>query len=211
MLSKIFSVFSRHREKILFALIALGITGLVYFPKYQTDTAKTSQLAAILTGPTESSGLGQREKTANCAINGPLPDRKCTPGAIFPEATIEKICVSGYTQTVRNVSTKLRKQVYQEYGIPYPMPRGSFEVDHLIPLALGGNNDIANLFPEAAEPTPGFREKDIVEVYLQEQVCSGKADLKVAQKQIAEDWTAIYNNLSPEDIARIKAKYGKAN
>ena len=30
-------------------------------------------------------------------------------------------------------------------------------------LELGGSNDIKNLWPEAALPTPGFHEKDAVE------------------------------------------------
>jgi 5-methylcytosine-specific restriction endonuclease McrA len=32
----------------------------------------------------------------------------------------------------------------------YPQQHGAFEVDHLIPLELGGDNVIANLWPEAA-------------------------------------------------------------
>ena len=90
----------------------------------------------------------------------------------------------------------------------YPQPPGAYEVDHFIPLALGGANDIANLFPEAAAPTPGFHEKDIVEVFLQEQVCSGHATLAAAQRQISTDWLAVYNNIPFEDKQRIKQKYG---
>lgn len=39
--------------------------------------------------------------------------------------------------------------------------------------APGGSNNIANLWPEAASPKPGFHEKDQVENYLHDQVCSG--------------------------------------
>lgn len=117
------------------------------------------------------------------------------------------MCVPGYTKTVRDVSTKLRKEVFAEYNIAYPEPYGSYEVDHLIPLAIGGSNDIANLFPEAASPKPGFREKDLVEVFLQGEVCAGRADLKVAQAAIANDWMSIYEKLTPETIAALKAKY----
>jgi hypothetical protein len=38
----------------------------------------------------------------------------------------------------------LRRRVFRQ-------PRGAYEVDHLIPLELGGDNVIANLWPEAAE------------------------------------------------------------
>ncbi len=87
------------------------------------------------------------------------------------------------------------------------MPFGTYEVDHFIPLALGGSNDIGNLFPEAAEPKPGFKEKDVVEVYLHDEVCAGHVALSVAQEQIATDWLRVYENLSPDIIKLIKQKY----
>ena len=101
----------------------------------------------------------------------------------------------------------MRKKVFAEYGVDYPVPRGAYEVDHLIPLTLGGNNDIANLFPQPAEPAPGFREKDLVEVYLHEEVCNSRVAVSIAQERIAEDWLAIYNNLSADDISHLKKTY----
>ena len=101
----------------------------------------------------------------------------------------------------------LKKRVYREYGVPYPPPFGSYEADHFIPLTLGGNNDIANLFPEAAEPRPGFREKDLVENYLHEQVCLGNMSLSFAQKVISANWLDIYNNFSSYELERLKKAY----
>jgi hypothetical protein len=164
-----------------------------------------SRVSALLA--TQQNQLQPRSKTSGCAVVGALPDRACTPGSVFAGATVEKICVSGYSKSVRSVSTKLRKQLFAAYGIAYPPASGAYELDHLIPLAIGGDNSAANLFPEAAEPKPGFREKDVVEVYLQEQVCAGKLDLAAAQKQIATDWTAVYNALDRNDISRIRQKY----
>lgn len=147
------------------------------------------------------------QKDSACAVNGPLPDSLCTPGTVFPDATPDEICVPGYTQRVRSVSAKLRKQIYAAYAIPYPPQTGTYELDHLIPLALGGSNDAANLFPEARDPVPGFKEKDVVEVYLYEEVCAGYLPLAAAQAQIAKNWLAVYQALDPSDIARLKAKY----
>lgn len=147
------------------------------------------------------------EKTSPCSVDGPLPDPSCTPGAVFSDATLDEICTPGYTQRVRSVSVKLKKQIYAAYDIPYPPPTGTYELDHLIPLALGGSNDAANLFPEAANPTPGFKEKDVVEVYLYEKVCAGYLPLVAAQEQIARNWLAVYQALDPSDIARIKKQY----
>jgi hypothetical protein len=62
-------------------------------------------------------------------------------------------------------------------------------------LELGGSNDLKNLWPEPAEPRPGFHEKDRVENYLHRQVCSGRMSLADAQKQIQTDWLAVYEKI----------------
>jgi hypothetical protein len=134
-------------------------------------------------------------KTSGCQVNGKLADLACTPGAIIPTATKDQICVSGYSSSVRNVPTSEKNQVYQEYGI-YSHTTGQYEVDHDISLELGGSNDIANLWPEAASPKPGFHEKDKVENYLHSQVCSGAISLKEAQIEITTNWLAVYNRMS---------------
>ena len=72
---------------------------------------------------------------------------------------------------------------------------GAYEVDHFIPLELGGSNDIKNLWPEPADPAPGFHEKDVVENYLHSQVCNGTMTLGEAQKFIATDWLDIFHQM----------------
>ncbi len=95
---------------------------------------------------------------------------------------------------MRNVPTSEKNQVYAEYGITHHST-GQYEVDHLVSLELGGSNDIANLWPEAASPKPGFHEKDKVENYLHAQVCSGAMSLKEAQIKIATNWLDVYNQM----------------
>jgi hypothetical protein len=127
-------------------------------------------------------------------VHDALPDSACTPGAIFPDATAEQICKPGYSSSVRNVPAEVSRAVYAEYGIVDRSP-GQYEVDHLVPLEIGGSNDIANLWPEAAEPPPGFHEKDRVENYLHDQVCAGHIQLFEAQQMAATDWVAVYESL----------------
>jgi hypothetical protein len=74
------------------------------------------------------------------------------------------------------------------------MAPGADEVDHFIPLELGGSNDITNLWPEPYS-APGAHEKDHVENYLHEQVCNGSMALGDAQQMIANDWYAVYVGL----------------
>ncbi len=150
-----------------------------------------------LGGATPSSGtlhLGVQTKTSGCVAHEGLPDSACTPGAVFSNATQQQICTYGYASSVRNVPYSEKDQAYAEYGI-YHHSSGQYEVDHLIPLELGGSNSIANLWPEAAYPKPGFHEKDNVENYLHDQVCSGAISLKDAQTEIATNWLAVYNRM----------------
>lgn len=144
----------------------------------------------------DTSHIGTRTKTSGCVIQGALPDPACTPGAIFPDATQEQICKPGYSQNVRDVPDSEKNEVYAEYGIR-EHTAGEYEVDHLISLELGGSNDIANLWPEAAEPRPGFHEKDKVENELHDEVCQGTMTLSEAQAGIANYWLAFYSGFVP--------------
>ncbi|GAC1438112.1 MAG: hypothetical protein NVSMB51_13410 [Solirubrobacteraceae bacterium] len=118
-------------------------------------------------------------------MRGLLPDPGCTPGATL-HADVRAICRSGYARSVRNVPYSLKRRIYYSYGIRRH-PRGTYEIDHLIPLELGGANAQSNLWPEAA---PGFREKDALENYLHEQLCSGRRTLGSVQDAIRKDWHA---------------------
>lgn len=202
---------NRFSKNILFGILAIGVLGVLYSAYLEThkvEIEKSSQLAALLDGKQSVTlNLNERIKEADCEARGPLPDKDCTPGAIFTNATQNEICISGYSSTVRNVSVSLKKKVFAQYGVEYPVPFGSYEVDHLIPLSLGGSNDIANLWPKSAEPWPGFYEKNITGNYLREEVCAGNIALSVAQERIATDWFLIYNNLSESKINELKSKY----
>ncbi len=178
-----------------------------YYNANKGQVLQKSQLASMLSNTQTVAEIKEPVKFSDCHINGSLPDTDCTPGAVFDSTPLEVMCTPGYTKTVRNVSIKTKKKVYAMYGIEYPPPHGSYELDHLIPLALAGSNDVANLFPEAADPAPGFKEKDVVEVYLYQEACAGHIDVGSAQSQIAKDWLSIYNKLSPETIKAIKNKY----
>ena len=141
------------------------------------------------------------EPNTSGAKVGPVdiyPRNELTPGAIDPrvsQANIEStICVPGYTKTVRppsSVTRKIKQRLIIDYGLNGSLR--DYELDHLIPLELGGCPDCEdNLWPERFEPSPGARDKDEVENYLHQQVCQGKMTLAQAQKAIAADWYRIY-------------------
>lgn len=182
----------------LLVLLTAGIFifngNLSSFQFQQTPIPKPSVISIQQTASlsaTPSLTLGKRTKTSGCVAVKGLEDKDCTPGAIIDGVTKEQICVSGYSVSVRNVPESEKNQVYLEYGIT-SRQTGEYEVDHLIALELGGSNDISNLWPEAAQPVPGFHEKDKVENYLHAEVCAGRISLQEAQFKIANSWKEFY-------------------
>src|ERR1700720_1233361 len=120
-----------------------------------------------------------------------VPDPKLTPGDSFA-VTVQDLCVPGYTKKVRNVPAEMKREVYGGYGVT-SHGSGDYEVDHLIPLELGGSNSIKNLWPESHRTLPwNAQVKDRLEGKLHELVCSGQLDIRVAQQAIASDWIAAY-------------------
>jgi len=130
---------------------------------------------------------------ASIFIAAPIkPNPKLTPGVADPAATVEKICTSGYTATVRNVPESVKKQVFAEYGIDSTSDK--FEVDHLISLELGGSNDIKNLWPQSYTTQPlNAHRKDVLENKLHDMICSKQITIQEAQKTISTDWVKAYN------------------
>lgn len=121
--------------------------------------------------------------------HGELPDRSCTPGAIDPAVTQANIgstiCRSGYTTTVRPPESQTEKFKWDVAEPAYGQHDVSGELDHEIPLELGGANDARNLWVEAGSiPNP----KDTVEDALNRAVCDGKMTLRAAQLAIAKNW-----------------------
>ncbi len=158
-------------------------------------TQQTASVSGTLT-------IGKRIKTSGCvSVNG-LPDSGCTPGDIDPKVTQDNIgltiCVSGYTKTVRppvTYTNDLKIKQIQEYGYT-DISTKDYEEDHLISLELGGSpTSEANLWPEPYTITQNAREKDKVENYLHDQICSGKIKLLDAQFKIANNWEEIYKSL----------------
>jgi hypothetical protein len=102
------------------------------------------------------------------------------------------VCILGYAKKVRAVPAWLKRQAYAEYGIT-EYKTGDYEVNHLIPLSLGGSNSIRNLWPQSTKTSPwNSYVKDALERKLHKLVCAGQLDLKTAQCEIASDWIQAY-------------------
>ena len=132
------------------------------------------------------------------AYAAPLPDPALSPGAVRT-ADVADVCGDRHTARYRHWSRGRDNRILEEYGLPGG-PHPDYEIDHLIPLDLGGADDDANLWPQprrSIEPVWNAERKDRLEWALADLVCSGRLDLSAAQREIREDWIAAYRRNFP--------------
>jgi hypothetical protein len=108
------------------------------------------------------------------------------------QATIEAtICSPGWTKTVRPSSgytNRLKIKLSRELEIPAEL-LVDFELDHRIPLGLGGApSEERNL---ELQPWDEAGEKDRIETCLARAVCAGTITLDEARRRIWTDWRAV--------------------
>lgn len=136
----------------------------------------------------------------------PLPDPRCTPGAIDPAVRANTlrttVCrAGGYTASIRPpeaITEPIKRKIMAAYGIPWSQA-SRYELDHLVELNAGGASDTRNLWPEPnvfLNGTTGsafvHNDKDQVEAYTFHALCAGKVSLAALQRAVATNWpTAV--------------------
>jgi hypothetical protein len=119
-----------------------------------------------------------------------IPDSRLTPGATLLVSR-PAVCAQENIKN-RAVPVALQRKVFEQYGIAGADPH-AYEVDYLVTPALGGADDIHNLWPHSYSHTVwNARVKDALEDRLREMVCDGSIDLGEAQSEIAANWIAAY-------------------
>jgi hypothetical protein len=120
------------------------------------------------------------------------PAAAWTPGSVSA-LTRDAVCSApGGEAPSPVVSASVAREVFRRYGIHNPRPR-SYELDYLIPPALGGTSDPRNLWPQPySAGVWNARVKDALEDRLRTLVCEGNLDLAIAQRDLASDWIAAY-------------------
>jgi predicted aspartyl protease len=122
------------------------------------------------------------------------PDNRLTPGAIDPIATAAAVCIPGYARAHRPpISHEERMAIFAEYGIA-PVP-GQLELDHRVPVELGGLTVVANLWPEPYFGNWNAHQKDFLENQVHALVCSGAITLHDGQAIFLGNWIAGYERL----------------
>jgi hypothetical protein len=118
-----------------------------------------------------------------------LPDVQLTPGHAGHD-TAADICKPEYDNPASNIPIKLKERVFAKYRLnKYEV---GYNVDHLIPVRLGGSNSTTNLWPQPLAGEWCWQRKNKLEHRLRKLVCSGRLALKQAQQEIAADWIRAY-------------------
>jgi Putative zinc-finger len=134
-----------------------------------------------------------------------VPNPSLTPGATILLSQRE-VCRETKTNN-KTVPVALQRRVFDEYGIPAAEPK-AYEVDYLITPALGGADDIHNLWPESSSATVwNAQVKDALEDYLRNMVCQGNLDLATAQRDIATNWIGAYKKYFHTDRPLAGVRY----
>jgi hypothetical protein len=106
-----------------------------------------------------------------------------TPGATDPAATQQTVC-DGALPSTGSVSSATKRQVFAAYHVTKKQQR-RYVVDHLVPAALGGSNDAANLWPHRRGAAKG-KASQVAAVRL--LVCQNEFDLAAAQQAFQSNW-----------------------
>lgn len=129
-------------------------------------------------------------RTRRQALVLSIPNAALTPGATLL-VNRPAVCAQANIKN-KAVPVALQRRVFEEYGIAGADPR-AYEVDYLVTPALGGADDIHNLWPHSNSATVwNAQVKDALEDRLRDMVCEGDMDLSEAQREIASNWISAY-------------------
>jgi hypothetical protein len=122
------------------------------------------------------------------------PDDSLTPGVVA-STDADDVCgiVDGltYSKRHRHTSPELKREVYAAYHVDHA--GREFEMDHRVPLCLGGADVRENLWPQAGWQHPSYHDKDVLEETVCRMVCRDHTmTLEEGQAVFLGDWQGGY-------------------
>jgi len=125
------------------------------------------------------------------------PDDTLTPGAVASTDSSD-VCgiVNGlsYSKRHRHTSVELKREVYAEYHVE--AAGREFEIDHRVPLCLGGADVRENLWPQEGWQHPNYHDNDFLEETVCRMVCRDQTmTLEDGQAIFLGDWQAGYQRI----------------
>jgi hypothetical protein len=102
-----------------------------------------------------------------------IPNLEITPGKLCDTPSAFRY-PEGVPYCKRDVDSSLKREIFLQYNIDINVigfNRDSYKIDHLIPLCVGGSNDITNLWPQHES---AFHVTDPLETLLCKKMAEGK-------------------------------------
>ncbi len=115
-----------------------------------------------------------------------LPSSFLTPGD-SKKVTKEQICAPGYAASLKATKESAKEEAFSRYGLRDGVSKTSV-LNHLIPIELGGTDNVENLWPEPMKGDWNATQKDALEQKLLGMVCDGSLTAKQAQNAIKKNW-----------------------
>jgi hypothetical protein len=106
-----------------------------------------------------------------------------------------EICGAG-TSHLRNWSRERDNRILVRDRLP-PGKHPTVEIDHLIPLGIGGADTDLNLWAQPRGGDWGAEAKDRLEWRMRDMICKQHYDPAPLQSAIAADWIAAYKRYMP--------------
>lgn len=167
------------------ALLTARLRELAAKPEPRRGAARKYGYAAVAAGLAAVVWLASPPRELDA-----MPRAELTPGSVRRVAAAE-VCAANLGDN-SDVVPAVQQLVFAEYGMPNA-EAARYEVDYLITPALGGSDDIRNLWPQPYGGSPwNAYVKDALEERLRRMVCAGELDLATAQREIAVNWIAAY-------------------
>ena len=118
-----------------------------------------------------------------------LPNNMYTPGKA-DKVDVKQLCAETFETSVKPMADWQKNTTLERYGVRPESFSGDLE--HLVPVSLGGTNDPENLYPFHAQGEYTLEAKQRLAAKIHELVCDGKMSLKQAQDIFKKDWTKGY-------------------
>ena len=142
----------------LLAACGTSAAGIQGEPPQTSTTTTALSPGASAPSPVPASTVAHRRehrRPSPMPPDVPMPNPALTPGAIQSSDTAA-ICTPGWASAHRDVSWETENAVAAEYGLS---SHEGYEIDHLIPLELGGSNRVSNLWPEPYDRDTGLSRR----------------------------------------------------
>jgi hypothetical protein len=122
------------------------------------------------------------------------------PKSLTWAAARSRLKRSIYSKRHRHTTAEEKQAAYDAYHVE--RAGRDFEVDHRVPLCLGGGDVEENLWPQEGSAHPSYHDKDRLEDRICEMVCRDHSmSLQDGQAIFLGDWIAGYQQIfgqSPE-------------